>query len=231
MRPRIVVFSGAGISAESGLRTFRDFDGYWHEYRIDEVATPEGFAANPALVLRFYNQRRHEVLAARPNAAHHAIAQLERDYEVTVVTQNIDDLHERAGSSNVIHVHGEIIKGQSSINADLVVPLAKPDIEPGDLAPDGSQLRPHVVWFGEPVLRLDEATEAIRSADKMLVVGTSLSVFPVAGLVREAPPHAEKVLIALDVAHPPQDYQFLAGRATELVPPLVQRWLAERGRQ
>ncbi|PAT37464.1 SIR2 family NAD-dependent protein deacylase [Vandammella animalimorsus] len=227
MKQHIVVFSGAGISAESGLRTFRDFDGYWHEYRIDEVATPEGYAANPALVLEFYNLRRREVRAAQPNAAHLALAQLQQRYEVTVITQNIDDLHERAGSARVIHVHGEITKGQSSRDSQLVVPLSKPDITLGELAPDGSQLRPHVVWFGEAVLCLDEALQAMASADKVLVVGTSLSVFPVAALVQEAPPHAEKILIALDVQQAPPHYQFRPGRATELVPPLVQRWLQQ----
>ncbi|PAT43561.1 SIR2 family NAD-dependent protein deacylase [Vandammella animalimorsus] len=227
MKQHIVVFSGAGISAESGLRTFRDFDGYWHEYHIDEVATPEGYAANPALVLEFYNLRRREVRAAQPNAAHQALAQLQQRYEVTVITQNIDDLHERAGSARVIHVHGEITKGQSSRDSQLIVPLSKPDIALGELAPDGSQLRPHVVWFGEAVLCLDEALQAMASADKVLVVGTSLSVFPVAALVQEAPPHAEKILIALDVQQVPPHYQFRPGRATELVPPLVQHWLQQ----
>ncbi|RMX01514.1 NAD-dependent deacylase [Allofranklinella schreckenbergeri] len=225
MAEDIVVFTGAGISAESGLRTFRDMDGYWNEHRIEDVATPEGYAANPALVLEFYNQRRREVRQAQPNAAHLAIAQLQQRHRVTVITQNIDDLHERAGSRNVIHVHGEITKGQSSVDDTLIVPLQGADIALGDLAPDGSQLRPHVVWFGEAVLRLDEALEAICQADRVLVVGTSLSVFPVAALVQEAPAHAEKVLIALEMQRTPAHYHFLQGRATDLVPPLVAQWL------
>lgn len=225
MADHIVVFTSAGISAESGLRTFRDMDGLWHAHRIEDVATPEGFAADPALVLDFYNQRRREALQAQPNAAHLAIARLQQRHRVTVITQNIDDLHERAGSSNVIHVHGEITKGQSSLDPTWVTALAGADIVLGDCAPDGSQLRPHVVWFGEAVLRLDEALEAIGQADRVLVVGTSLSVFPVAGLVQEAPPHAEKVLVALERPRMPASYRFVQGRATDEVPALVAQWM------
>ncbi|RMX07762.1 NAD-dependent deacylase [Corticibacter populi] len=229
MSEHIIVFTGAGISAESGLKTFRDMGGYWHEHRIEDVATPEGFSANPQLVLDFYNQRRREVLAAQPNAAHRAIAALEERFTVSVITQNIDDLHERAGSSRVIHLHGELLKGQSSRDASLVLPLQKPEILPGELAPDGSQMRPHVVWFGEAVLRLDEAAEAFAQADKVLVVGTSLSVFPAAGLLQYTPDDAERVLVALDVQRRPEGFAFWRTNATEAVPRLVGQWLGRAG--
>lgn len=224
-KPKIVVFTGAGISAESGIQTFRDSNGLWHEHRIEDVATPEGFAADPALVLEFYNQRRQNVLNARPNAAHLALARLEACFEVVIVTQNIDDLHERAGSSQVIHLHGEILKGQSSADADLVVPLRRPTIELGEAAPDGSQLRPHVVWFGEQVLHLDAAAHHFTQAHKVLTIGTSLSVFPAAALVEYSPIEAEKLLIAFEVQRVPAEFQYLQGKATELVPPIVSHWM------
>ncbi|GAB4377900.1 MAG: NAD-dependent deacylase [Salibacteraceae bacterium] len=182
----LVVFSGAGISADSGLKTFRDSGGLWEEYDIEQVATPEAWAANPELVLNFYNLRREQVRRAQPNDAHRAIAELERVFDVTVVTQNIDDLHERAGSSRVIHLHGEVLKARSSLNPSLVVPV-EGDIHMGDLAPDGSQLRPNVVWFGEPVSELPRAVEAFSKADLAMIVGTSLNVFPAANLIYEAP--------------------------------------------
>lgn len=174
----------------------------------------------------FYNQRRANVLQAQPNAAHRALVELEQRYDVVIITQNIDDLHERAGSSHVIHLHGEILKGQSSRDASLVVPLDKPLIEMGDLAPDGSQLRPHVVWFGEAVLHLQASAAHFAQAAKVLTVGTSLSVFPAAALVHEAPLDAEKVLVAFDVQRVPPDCRYIQGKATEVVPDLVKRWLA-----
>lgn len=182
-RQRIVVFSGAGVSAESGLRTFRDADGLWEEYPIEEVATPEGWRRDPAKVLHFYDLRRQQVIAARPNEAHLAIAELEKYFQVDVVTQNIDDLHERAGSSRVLHLHGEILKARSTAEPALVVPVNGPSLGLGDLCPLGSQLRPHIVWFGEEVPLLPEAASIIRSADHLIVVGTSLNVYPAAGLV------------------------------------------------
>lgn len=186
----IVFFTGAGISAESGLRTFRDSNGLWEEYRVEDVATPAAFARNPGLVLRFYDQRRRHVLEARPNPAHRAIAGLERDFDVDVVTQNVDDLHERAGSSRVLHLHGEILKARSTLDPGIVVPVKGPLLGLGDRCPLGSQLRPHIVWFGEEVPLLDDAARLVSSADILVVVGSSLQVWPAAGLVHAAQSHA-----------------------------------------
>lgn len=187
---RIVFFTGAGISAESGLRTFRDSDGLWEEYRIEEVATPEAFAADPERVLRFYEERRAQVLNAFPNAAHLAIAELQEHHSVGVVTQNIDDLHERAGSKEVLHLHGEIVKARSTVDPDMVVPLTGSYLKLGDLCSLGSQLRPHIVWFGEEVPLLGEAAAMVAGADVLVVVGSSLQVYPAAGLLHAASPHA-----------------------------------------
>ncbi len=184
--PHIVVLSGAGISAESGLDTFRGAGGLWEGYNVYDVATPEAWDENPELVLRFYNMRRRDVRAARPNAAHAALVDLERHFEVTIITQNIDDLHERAGSSKVIHLHGEILKARSTIRTDLLVDLGDRDIEMGDLCPRGGQLRPHVVWFGELVPEVYRAAKVAETADILIVVGTSLAVYPAAGLVPAA---------------------------------------------
>lgn len=192
---KVVVFSGAGISAESGLRTFRDSDGLWEEYRIEDVATPQAWARDPRLVLKFYDMRRAQVLAAQPNAAHRAIAELERYCDVEVVTQNIDDLHERAGSSRVLHLHGEILKARSSGDPAHVVPIQGAELPFGARCSKGHQLRPHIVWFGEEVPLLPEAAEVVAQADVLLVVGTSLQVWPAAGLVHAAPRHARVVLV------------------------------------
>ncbi len=185
---RIVFFTGAGVSAESGLRTFRDSDGLWEEYRIEDVATPQAFARDPALVLHFYNLRREQVLKAEPNTAHKAIAALEQHFDVRVVTQNIDDLHERAGSSRVLHLHGEIRKARSTKDPRLVTEINGPHLNLGDRCSLGSQLRPHIVWFGEEVPLLEEASEIVGTADVLVVVGSSLQVYPAAGLVHYAPP-------------------------------------------
>lgn len=187
----IVFFTGAGVSAESGLRTFRDSDGLWEQYRIEDVATPEAFARDPEMVLRFYDQRRQQLLDAQPNAAHLAIAELERHFDVDVVTQNVDDLHERAGSKRVLHLHGELLKARSTADPRLVVPINGPSLRLGDLCPLGSQLRPHIVWFGEEVPLLDDAAALVAQADVLVVVGSSLQVWPAAGLVHAAPPHAQ----------------------------------------
>ncbi|MBL0037128.1 MAG: NAD-dependent deacylase [Flavobacteriales bacterium] len=187
---RIVFFTGAGISAESGLRTFRDSDGLWEEYRIEDVATPEAWARNAELVLRFYDLRREQVLKASPNAAHEAIAALEDSFHVQVVTQNIDDLHERAGSSRVLHLHGEILKARSTADPSLVFPVNGPHLRTGDKCPKGSQLRPHIVWFGEEVPLLMPAAALVAQADVLVVVGSSLQVYPAAGLVHSAPAQA-----------------------------------------
>lgn len=186
----IAFFTGAGVSAESGLRTFRDSDGLWEEHRVEDVATPAAFARDPEMVLRFYDQRRRQVLDARPNPAHLAMARLEQDFRVDVVTQNVDDLHERAGSSRVLHLHGEILKARSTRDPQLVVPIHGASLALGDLCPLGSQLRPHIVWFGEEVPLLAVAARLIAQADVLVVVGSSLQVWPAAGLVHEVRPSA-----------------------------------------
>lgn len=185
-KKHLVILTGAGISAESGLKTFRDSDGLWEGYDIAEVATPRAWKRNPQLVLEFYNMGRKNVLDAKPNAAHYGVTELEKHFDVTVITQNIDDLHERVGSSNVVHLHGEIFKMRSEQNESLIYPI-KDDIHLGDCAEDGAQLRPHIVWFEEPVPMIETAIEITRSADLFAVIGTSLVVYPAAGLVNYAP--------------------------------------------
>lgn len=186
-KPHLVVLTGAGISAESGLKTFRDADGLWMGYNIYEVASPAGFKANPVLVLDFYNMRRKDVANALPNAAHIGLAELENNFKVTIITQNIDDLHERAGSTNVLHLHGEIFKMRSIKNTEKIYDI-RGDILHGDLAEDGSQLRPHIVWFDEPVIKIPEAQHIVSTADIFVVVGTSLQVYPAAGLLNYTQP-------------------------------------------
>lgn len=181
-KKKLVVLSGAGISAESGLKTFRDGDGLWEGYNIEDVATWEAWKRNPALVLEFYNERRKNVADAQPNAAHLGLAALEKYFDVTIITQNIDDLHERAGSTNVLHLHGEIFKMKSERNESLISNI-RDDIKMGDLAADGAQWRPHIVWFGEPVKKMEEAVPLVNSADVFVVAGTSLVVYPAAGLL------------------------------------------------
>jgi NAD-dependent deacetylase len=178
----IVVLTGAGISAESGIQTFRDADGMWENHNVEDVASPEGFLRNPEMVLRFYNDRRQQVMKVAPNSAHFALAELEKAYKVTIVTQNIDDLHERGGSSNIIHLHGELLKSRSIRNLNNIFDCTS-DINLGDTAPDGGQLRPFIVWFGEAVPKITDAAEAVQSADIVLVIGSSMQVYPAAGLV------------------------------------------------
>lgn len=180
---KIVVLSGAGISAESGLKTFRDSDGLWEGYDIMGVATPEGWAKNPALVLDFYNMRRKAALEAKPNDAHHALVELEEKYDVHIITQNVDDLHERAGSSSVLHLHGELFKARSTADPSLIYDLEDWMLNPGDYCSKGSQLRPHIVWFGEAVPMMDIAINIAEQADLFMVIGTSLQVYPAAGLI------------------------------------------------
>ncbi len=184
-KKKIVVLTGAGISAESGLKTFRDSDGLWEGYDIEEVATPRAWKKNPQLVLDFYNYRRKNVLDAEPNAAHIGLASLEKDFDVEIITQNIDDLHERAGSTKVMHLHGEIFKMRSEKSEHLVYEI-KGDMKLGDFAEDGAQLRPNIVWFEEPVPLIEDAIPIVRSADIFIIVGTSLVVYPAAGLVNYA---------------------------------------------
>lgn len=194
-RPHIVVLSGAGMSAESGLRTFRDNDGLWEDHRVEDVATPTAWARNRALVLRFYNERRKALLEASPNEGHRLIASWEDRFDVTVITQNVDDLHERAGSSSVMHLHGELMKARSTADPRLVYPLAGWEIKEGDLCEKGAQLRPHIVWFGEEVPLMREAEDVVSTADVLVVVGTSLQVYPAAGLAFAAPPRARRFLV------------------------------------
>jgi NAD-dependent deacetylase len=181
-KKHIVVLTGAGISAESGLKTFRDGDGLWMGYNIQDVATPRAFARNPALVLDFYNMRRREVSLAEPNDAHKGLAALEKDYRVTIITQNIDDLHERGGSSNVLHLHGEIFKMRSLGTSEEILEIRN-DINLGDKGKDGTQLRPHIVWFEEPVPMIEDAALVMQTADIFVLAGTSLQVYPAAGLL------------------------------------------------
>ncbi|MFH1005258.1 MAG: NAD-dependent deacylase [Bacteroidota bacterium] len=203
-KKKIVVFTGAGISAESGIKTFRDSDGLWEEFRVEDVATPEAWNRNPSLVLKFYNQRREQVMKANPNAAHIALVHLEKKFDVHIITQNIDDLHERAGSKKVLHLHGEITKIRSSIDASLIYPAGEGDIKIGSLCEKGSQIRPHVVWFGEPVPMMETACKITSLADIFIVIGTSLNVYPAAGLLSYAPPDIPKYLI--DPSNVKKDY-------------------------
>ena len=193
-KKHVVVLSGAGVSAESGLKTFRDSDGLWNGYDVYEVATPGGFKKNPKLVLDFYNERRKDVAASKPNAAHIGLAALEKDFAVTIITQNIDDLHERAGSTKVVHLHGEIFKMRGVADADTIYET-RCDIKIGDLATDGTQLRPHIVWFEEEVPMMEKAVRILQDADYFVVIGTSLQVYPAASLVQYAPPFLPKFII------------------------------------
>lgn len=199
-RKKIAVLTGAGISAESGIKTFRDSDGLWENYRIEDVATPRAWKRNPQLVLDFYNLRRQNVADVQPNAAHIGLAKLEAQYDVDIVTQNIDDLHERAGSTKVLHLHGEILKMRSERNPDLIYPISG-DIQLGDKAEDGAQLRPHIVWFEEPVPMIEEAIPIMQVADIFILIGTSLAVYPAAGLLDFVPDNVPKYVI--DKSIPP----------------------------
>lgn len=210
----IVVLSGAGMSAESGLKTFRDNDGLWENHRVEEVATPEAWRRDRALVLRFYNERRKALLAAEPNGGHRIIAGWEKRHRVTVVTQNVDDLHERAGSTKVIHLHGELRKARSTVDAQLVYALDNWELKEGDRCEKGSQLRPHVVWFGEEVPLLAAAEEVVATADVLIVVGTSLQVYPAATLAFSTASGVRRFLID---PRPPaaEGFEVVAATASE----------------
>lgn len=204
MKKNLIILTGAGISAESGLQTFRDSDGLWMGYDVYEVASPQGWQKNPELVLDFYNQRRKEVAAASPNKAHIGIADLEKYFRVTIITQNIDDLHERAGSKNVIHLHGEIFKMRSERDENTFYEI-KEDLLIGDKAPDGAQFRPHVVWFGEQVPMIEKAAKVMSTADVFILAGTSLQVYPAAGLIDYLPRRIHKYIIDKNPPYiPPQ---------------------------
>ncbi|MFQ3240144.1 MAG: NAD-dependent deacetylase [Olleya marilimosa] len=193
----LVVLTGAGISAESGIKTFRGADGLWEGHDVMQVASPDGFEANPELVLEFYNQRRRQLLQVKPNKAHLELANLEKHFKITIITQNIDDLHERAGSTNVIHLHGELLKARSTKTENYVIDWKK-DLILGDLDNNGHQLRPHIVWFGEAVPLIDKAVEVCATADKLLIIGTSLQVYPAASLMHYVPENTPTFFIDPD---------------------------------
>lgn len=226
MKKKIVVLSGAGISAESGLGTFRDSGGLWEKFDIQKVATIQAWQEDPKLVLSFYNARRAQVLTAKPNKGHFALVDLEKKFDVSIITQNIDDLHERAGSSNVIHLHGEIKKARS-VKTDKILYPIEGDIKLGDLTPSGEQLRPHVVWFGEAVPKMDEAEALVKSCDILIIVGTSLNVYPAAGLVFSCGPKTKKILIDPNEVSAETEGELihLKGKASEQLPILVNNLL------
>ena len=192
---RVVVLTGAGISAESGIATFRGVDGLWEGYRVEDVASPQGWQTNREMVLDFYNMRRKAVLEAEPNEGHKVLARMERHFDVQVITQNIDDLHERGGSTNILHLHGEVRKARSTAKASLVYEIQGPELNVGDNCELGSQLRPHIVWFGEDVPLIRPAAQMVREADVLIVVGTSLNVYPAAGLLHYARLDSIKFLV------------------------------------
>lgn len=218
----IVVLSGAGVSAESGVATFRDSGGLWEGHDVMAVASPEGFAKNPKLVLDFYNARRRQLFEVQPNKAHKIIAELEAGFNVNVITQNVDDLHERAGSTSVLHLHGELLKARSVNNPDESIDW-KDDINPGDLHTDGYQLRPHIVWFGEAVPAIEQAIPFIEQADYIIVIGTSLQVYPAAGLIDFAHKSTPVFYIDPNPAHtpnlrnPPEVFPLMASEGMEIV--------------
>ena len=224
---KIVVLTGAGISAESGIRTFRDSDGLWEEHRIEDVATPQAWHRNPDLVLTFYNQRRRQLLEASPNAAHIALSLLEKKYHVHIITQNVDDLHEQGGSTRVLHLHGELKKSRSTVDPSLVYPIEGWELKKGDLCEKGSQLRPHIVWFGEAVPNIVEAARIAGTADIFLVIGTSMKVYPAAGLMDYVPKEVPKYLIDPDapaISWVPK-LTVIKEKATRGVPELVKKLL------
>lgn len=215
VRKHLVVLTGAGMSAESGLKTFRDANGLWEGHDVMEVASTEGFRANPELVLEFYNQRRKQLLEVEPNSAHFALAELEKQYKVSIITQNVDDLHERAGSNNVIHLHGELLKSRNTID-DTSVFDCKTDIKVGDLCPNGYQLRPHIVWFGEAVPMIDTAIDICANADLLLIIGTSMQVYPAAGLIHYAQQNAPIYFIdPIPSIQPNKNLTIISKTATE----------------
>ena len=223
---KIVVLTGAGISAESGLKTFRDGDGLWEQYKIEEVATPEAWHRNRSLVLDFYNQRRKQVLEAKPNSAHLALVKLETNFDVHIITQNIDDLHERAGSSKVLHLHGEIRKARSSAHSNLIYEIEGWELKEGERCEKGSQLRPHIVWFGEMVPELDNAARIASTADIFLIIGTSLQVYPAASLIQYASPESEKYYIDPQAEMMRNDFVIIKENAGMAVPVLVDKLLS-----
>lgn len=223
---KLVVLTGAGISADSGLQTFRDSGGLWEGYNVYDIATPEAWRRNPEMVQNFYNERRKAVLKAEPNEAHYALVKLEEKYDVSIITQNIDDLHERAGSSKIIHLHGLITRSQSDENPDLTYEIPGWELKMGEMCELGSQLRPHVVWFGEAVPMIEKAAEFCFAADIFIVIGTSLKVYPAAGLIDLLPAKAVKYLVDLnDPGIAGMDIEVILERSTVGVPKLAEKLL------
>ena len=217
---KIVVLTGAGISAESGISTFRDSDGLWEQYRVEDVATHEAYLRNPELVLNFYNERRRQLFSVKPNEGHRQLVRLEQKYDVHIITQNIDNLHEQAGSTNVLHLHGELTKARSDRNDKLIIDIGDRDIHLGDKAPDGAQLRPHIVWFGEAVPNIEPAAELCEKADYFIVIGTSMYVYPAAGLIHYVPRSAPCYLVdpkAVPISRPITIVQEKAGTGVKKV--------------
>ncbi len=220
MKKKVVVLTGAGVSAESGISTFRDSDGLWEHYRVEDVATYDAYLRNPQLVLDFYNQRRRELFKAEPNEAHRQLVRLEEKYDVHIITQNIDNLHERAGSTQVLHLHGELTKGRSDKDDSLIVEIGNKEIHLGDKAPDGAQLRPHIVWFGEAVPNIEPAAELCEKADYFIVIGTSMAVYPAAGLIHYVPKSTPCYLVdpkAVPISRPITIFQEKAGTGVKKV--------------
>ena len=212
--------TGAGISAESGISTFRDSDGLWEQYRVEDVATHEAYLRNPELVLNFYNERRRQLFQVKPNEGHRPLVRLEERYDVHITTQNIDNLHEQAGSTNVLHLHGELTKARSDRNDNLIIDIGDRDIHLGDKAPDGAQLRPHIVWFGEAVPNIEPAAELCEQADYFIVVGTSMNVYPAAGLIHYVPRSTPCYLVdpkAVPISRPITIFQEKAGTGVKKV--------------
>ena len=227
-KKKLVVLTGAGISAESGIQTFRGAGGLWEGHDVQEVASPQGFARNPKLVLDFYNARRKNLLSVHPNAGHKALVALEENFDVRIITQNVDDLHERAGSRSVLHLHGELLKAQSTRQPELVYEWKK-DLNIGDTCELGSQLRPFIVWFGEQVTKMDEAADIASSADIFIVVGTSLAVYPAAGLINYTAYATPKYIVDPQIpeVHHVANVHFIQSKATEGVPILAKQLIAQ----
>lgn len=220
---KLVVLTGAGMSAESGIKTFRESNGLWEEYNVMDVASIDGWFRNPELVQQFYNQRRKQLETCSPNAGHIGLTSLEQDFELTIITQNVDNLHERAGSKNIIHLHGELTKARSVSNDNLITNIGYNDIKMGDTASDGNQLRPHIVWFGEAVPMFDAAVSITKQADILVIIGTSLNVYPAAGLVNYAKPGVPIFIIDPNDVPGASKYIHIKKGASEGVSELIQK--------
>ena len=219
-KKKVVVLTGAGISAESGISTFRDSDGLWEQYRVEDVATYDAYLRNPELVLNFYNERRRQLFAVKPNDGHRQLVRLEEKYDVHIITQNIDNLHEQAGSTNVLHLQGLLTQARSDRDDNLIIDIGDRDIHLGDKAPDGAQLRPHIVWFGEAVPNIEPAAELCEKADYFVVVGTSMNVYPAAGLIHYVPRTSPCYLVdpkAVPISRPITIFQEKAGSGVKKV--------------